>query len=167
MDGANPLTEPEWCFSECLLPGKGVSDQSFYHWRKRLTGNAPVRFALVEANAWIGKDTRSGVIQQETAGRLADKRYFRNIDVIGCGVRFHPLNRCIDIGHRLRKLSGRSKPVIDTEPGKPSVGQRLKQRSDVRTITALVETTSVNKNSGRKRTRSARNMRSSNNGFPL
>jgi hypothetical protein len=29
----------------------GISDQSFYNWRKRLTADEPVRFALVEANA--------------------------------------------------------------------------------------------------------------------
>ena len=28
----------------------GFSDQSFYNWRKRLTADGPVRFALVEAN---------------------------------------------------------------------------------------------------------------------
>jgi hypothetical protein len=28
----------------------GVSDQSFYNWRKRLSSNEPVRFALVEGN---------------------------------------------------------------------------------------------------------------------
>lgn len=34
----------------------GFSDQAFYHWRKRLSGNEPVRFALVEASAPIAKD---------------------------------------------------------------------------------------------------------------
>ncbi len=29
----------------------GVSDQSFYNWRKRLSSSEPVRFALVAANA--------------------------------------------------------------------------------------------------------------------
>jgi Transposase len=29
----------------------GFSDQSFYNWRKRLTADEPVRFALVEAHA--------------------------------------------------------------------------------------------------------------------
>jgi transposase-like protein len=29
----------------------GVSDQSFYNWRKRLSGSEPVRFALVEDGA--------------------------------------------------------------------------------------------------------------------
>jgi hypothetical protein len=28
----------------------GFSDQSFYNWRKRLTADEPVRFALVDAN---------------------------------------------------------------------------------------------------------------------
>jgi uncharacterized membrane protein len=28
----------------------GFSDQSFYNWRKRLVADAPVRFALVDAN---------------------------------------------------------------------------------------------------------------------
>ena len=32
-----------------------VSDQSFYNWRKRLSGSEPVRFALVEANAPVTK----------------------------------------------------------------------------------------------------------------
>jgi transposase-like protein len=32
----------------------GVSDQSFYNWRKRLSSTERVRFALVEANAPIG-----------------------------------------------------------------------------------------------------------------
>jgi transposase-like protein len=31
----------------------GVSDQSFYNWRKRLAESEPVRFALVEATAPI------------------------------------------------------------------------------------------------------------------
>ena len=35
----------------------GVSDQSFYNWRKRLSGNEPVRFALVEANAPVTKES--------------------------------------------------------------------------------------------------------------
>jgi hypothetical protein len=37
----------------------GVSNQSFYNWRKRLSGkiaDEPVRFALVEAEAPIAKD---------------------------------------------------------------------------------------------------------------
>jgi len=34
----------------------GVSDQSFYSWRKRLSGSEPVRFALVDANAPVTKD---------------------------------------------------------------------------------------------------------------
>jgi len=34
----------------------GVSNQSFYNWRKRLSGSEPVRFALVEANASAMKD---------------------------------------------------------------------------------------------------------------
>ena len=36
---------------------RGVSDQSFYNWRKRLSGSEPVWFALVEANAAVGKDS--------------------------------------------------------------------------------------------------------------
>jgi len=36
---------------------RGVSDQSFYNWRKRLSGSEPVRFALVEANAAVRKDS--------------------------------------------------------------------------------------------------------------
>ncbi len=35
----------------------GVSDQSFYNWRKRLAGSAPVRFALVEADGAITRDS--------------------------------------------------------------------------------------------------------------
>jgi transposase-like protein len=35
----------------------GVSDQSFYNWRKRLSGGEPVRFALVEASAPVTKDS--------------------------------------------------------------------------------------------------------------
>jgi transposase-like protein len=35
----------------------GVSDQSFYSWRKRLSGGGPVRFALVEANAPVTRDS--------------------------------------------------------------------------------------------------------------
>jgi transposase-like protein len=35
----------------------GVSDQSFYNWRKRLSGSEPVRFALVEAGAPVTKDS--------------------------------------------------------------------------------------------------------------
>jgi transposase-like protein len=34
---------------------RGVSDQSFYNWRRRLSGSEPVRFALVEANAAVRK----------------------------------------------------------------------------------------------------------------
>jgi transposase-like protein len=37
----------------------GVSDQSFYNWRKRLSGvttDKPVRFALVEAEERVAKD---------------------------------------------------------------------------------------------------------------
>ena len=29
---------------------RGISDQSFYTWRKRLAGTEPLRFALVDAN---------------------------------------------------------------------------------------------------------------------
>src|SRR5260370_8951588 len=35
----------------------GVSDQSFYNWRKRLAGSEPVRFGLVEASAPDTKDS--------------------------------------------------------------------------------------------------------------
>ena len=35
----------------------GVSEQSFYNWRKRLSGNQPVRFALVEERAPVAKDS--------------------------------------------------------------------------------------------------------------
>jgi hypothetical protein len=35
----------------------GVSDQSFYNWRKRLCGSEPVRFALVDARAPVTKDS--------------------------------------------------------------------------------------------------------------
>ncbi len=35
----------------------GVSDQSFYNWRKRLSEGEPVRFALVETNAPGTKDS--------------------------------------------------------------------------------------------------------------
>ena len=31
--------------------GRGFSDQAFYHWRKRLSGREPVRFALVATDA--------------------------------------------------------------------------------------------------------------------
>jgi len=37
----------------------GISDQSFYNWRKRLAGTEPVRFALVEANAPVPGATQS------------------------------------------------------------------------------------------------------------
>jgi transposase-like protein len=33
-----------------------VSDQSFYNWRKRLSGSEPVRFALVEGGAPVTND---------------------------------------------------------------------------------------------------------------
>ncbi len=36
---------------------QGVSDQSFYNWRKRLGGIEPVRFTLVDANAPISNDS--------------------------------------------------------------------------------------------------------------
>jgi transposase-like protein len=35
----------------------GVSDQSFYSWRKRLSGSEPVRFALVEGRAPVTEDS--------------------------------------------------------------------------------------------------------------
>ena len=35
----------------------GVSDQSFYNWRKRFSGSEPVRLALVEASAPVTKDS--------------------------------------------------------------------------------------------------------------
>jgi hypothetical protein len=34
----------------------GVSEQSFYNWRKRLSGSQPVRFALVEGGVRVTKD---------------------------------------------------------------------------------------------------------------
>jgi hypothetical protein len=34
----------------------GISDQSFYNWRKRLSGNEPVRFALVDAGMPVTND---------------------------------------------------------------------------------------------------------------
>jgi transposase-like protein len=37
----------------------GVSDQSFYSWRKRLSGSESVRFALVEANAPVMRDSQA------------------------------------------------------------------------------------------------------------
>ncbi|MGH9581567.1 MAG: IS66 family insertion sequence element accessory protein TnpA [Bryobacteraceae bacterium] len=38
----------------------GVSDQSFYNWRKRLAGSGAVRFALVEASVPVTGDTATG-----------------------------------------------------------------------------------------------------------
>jgi hypothetical protein len=38
---------------------QGVSDQSFYSWRKRLSGSESVRFALVEANAPVMRDSQA------------------------------------------------------------------------------------------------------------
>ena len=37
----------------------GVSDQSFYTWRKRLTVSEPVRFALVDATVPVTNDKTS------------------------------------------------------------------------------------------------------------
>jgi transposase-like protein len=39
---------------------QGVSDQSFYYWRKRLSDRGPVRFALVERGA-PGTDDNASV----------------------------------------------------------------------------------------------------------
>lgn len=33
----------------------GVTEQSFYGWKKRLSGEAPVSFALVATDGWSGK----------------------------------------------------------------------------------------------------------------
>lgn len=57
MGGTDPTTRPEQAFGECFLPRTGRQEQSFYNWRKRLSGSEPVRFALVEANAPMTKDT--------------------------------------------------------------------------------------------------------------
>jgi|SRR4051794_38756398 transposase-like protein len=35
----------------------GVSDQSFYNWRKRLSGSEPVRFALVQGGVPVTNDS--------------------------------------------------------------------------------------------------------------
>jgi hypothetical protein len=35
---------------------RGVSEPSFYSWRKRLATNQPVRFALVESSGSVAKD---------------------------------------------------------------------------------------------------------------
>jgi transposase-like protein len=35
---------------------QGVSDQSFYNWRKRLSESEPVRFALVQGGALVTRD---------------------------------------------------------------------------------------------------------------
>lgn len=36
----------------------GISDQSFYGWRKRLAGTRPLRFALVETNRPLSSETQ-------------------------------------------------------------------------------------------------------------
>jgi transposase-like protein len=48
----------------------GVSDQSFYNWRKRLAGSEPVRFALVEANAPVTKDSLAVEVILASGDRL-------------------------------------------------------------------------------------------------
>ena len=39
--------------------GRGFSDQTFYNWRKRLSGREPVRFALVAAGATAAAEQAS------------------------------------------------------------------------------------------------------------
>ncbi len=51
QQGQSSLTVSAFCREQ------GVSDQSFYSWRKRLSGGGPVRFALVEANAPVTRDS--------------------------------------------------------------------------------------------------------------
>jgi hypothetical protein len=51
QQGQSKLSMTAFC------PEHGVSDQSFYNWRKRLPGNGPVRFALVDAKAPVTKDS--------------------------------------------------------------------------------------------------------------
>ena len=50
QQGQSNLTVSAFCREQ------GVSDQSFYSWRKRLSGSEPVRFTLVEANAPVTKE---------------------------------------------------------------------------------------------------------------
>ena len=49
--GASKLSVSAFCREH------GVSEQSFYNWRKRLSTSGTVRFALVEANAPVTKES--------------------------------------------------------------------------------------------------------------
>src|SRR5450755_1401824 len=48
----------------------GVSDQSFYNWRKRLSESKPVRFALVEAGMSDAQDRAPIELVLATGDRL-------------------------------------------------------------------------------------------------
>ena len=49
---------------------RGVSDQSFYNWRKRFSESEPVRFALVEAGMPVAKDKASIELVLTSGDRL-------------------------------------------------------------------------------------------------
>ena len=42
---------------------QGLTEYSFYAWRKRLQEKGPVRFALVERNAWRQQRTAEAVLE--------------------------------------------------------------------------------------------------------
>jgi hypothetical protein len=60
MGGTGAASCAERIFSRLSVTGNRASNQSFYNWRKRLPGkitDEPARFALVEPEAPIPKDT--------------------------------------------------------------------------------------------------------------
>ena len=56
MAATDPAATGEQTVGERVLSQHGFSDQSFYNWRKRLSADEPVRFALVDASPASGAD---------------------------------------------------------------------------------------------------------------
>src|SRR5215470_20203493 len=69
--------------------GQGLTEYSFYAWRKRLQESGPVRFALVERSAWRQERTTESVLELV----LATGERLR----IGTGVDITTLRTVLDV----------------------------------------------------------------------
>src|SRR5215469_18096964 len=99
----------------------------------------------------------SGIVDQEAAGALADDRNLRDIHAVFRCVCLDPPDGARHIFPGLRKAEFGRHAVIDAEPSEIGVSQGLEERTAVRALAAAVETASMHKNGGGKRTRAIGN----------
>src|SRR6478609_1900392 len=96
---------------------------------------------------------RPGIIDKQPAGGFANERDFRSIGVVLRGIGSYPVNRAIDIRDRLWKLDLGREPIVDAEPRKSGLFERVEQGPHIAALTSLVEASTMDQDGRRKRPR--------------